>query len=314
MPRRRKPLGYEKWTWAEIQAGRRMTKEEKRWRRMSKKVGLGREALAASQVVTAPATPARTRVRAPALPSLPELARLTDSVARFFSFQWVHHLPDWLQPIVWSLIVTSALALALFRWYRETPWAADVVICVAFVAAGTALGGLIHDGLRLRRRRRAQEEAERAEMRERFRKILARELTTRPMRDFDFAALVEEHAIPRFEADAAAALVYRHFADRVVEDGVITTDERRRLETLARLLEIGPERVTLIESAAKSNRFQAALDDLLADGVVSDFDVKQLEFIRWSLGVDEADWTIGRKRIFAARFEGSFGEGVSDRG
>src|SRR5258705_272060 len=43
-------------------------------------------------------------------------------------------------------------------------------------------------------------------MRERSRKVLARELSTRPRRDFDFAALVAEHAMPRYEADAAAAL------------------------------------------------------------------------------------------------------------
>lgn len=36
MPRRRKPPGYEKWTWAEINAGRRMSKTEKRWNRAFK--------------------------------------------------------------------------------------------------------------------------------------------------------------------------------------------------------------------------------------------------------------------------------------
>src|SRR6266446_2803199 len=36
MPRRTKPLGYERWTWAEINAGRRMNKAEKRWNRVAK--------------------------------------------------------------------------------------------------------------------------------------------------------------------------------------------------------------------------------------------------------------------------------------
>jgi hypothetical protein len=35
MPRRQKPPGYEKWTWDEINAGRRMSKAEKRTRRMA---------------------------------------------------------------------------------------------------------------------------------------------------------------------------------------------------------------------------------------------------------------------------------------
>ena len=36
MPRRQKPAGYEKWTWAEIDAGRRFSKSEKRWNRAAK--------------------------------------------------------------------------------------------------------------------------------------------------------------------------------------------------------------------------------------------------------------------------------------
>ena len=39
MPRRRKPPGYERWTWAEINADRRMSKSEKRWRRVAKERG-----------------------------------------------------------------------------------------------------------------------------------------------------------------------------------------------------------------------------------------------------------------------------------
>ncbi|WP_165253514.1 hypothetical protein [Paludisphaera soli] len=39
MPRRQKPPGYEKWTWDEINQGRKMSKSEKRYRRLG--VGLG---------------------------------------------------------------------------------------------------------------------------------------------------------------------------------------------------------------------------------------------------------------------------------
>jgi hypothetical protein len=34
MARRRKPVGFEKWTWNEINAGRKMSKAEKRWNRI----------------------------------------------------------------------------------------------------------------------------------------------------------------------------------------------------------------------------------------------------------------------------------------
>jgi len=39
MPRRQKPPGFEKWTWAEINAGRKMSKTEKRGRRLAKSFG-----------------------------------------------------------------------------------------------------------------------------------------------------------------------------------------------------------------------------------------------------------------------------------
>jgi hypothetical protein len=39
MPRQQKPPGMEKWTWPEIRAGRRMSKSEKRFRRLAKHMG-----------------------------------------------------------------------------------------------------------------------------------------------------------------------------------------------------------------------------------------------------------------------------------
>lgn len=39
MPRRQKPAGMEKWTWNEINAGRKMSKTEKRYRRLAVSLG-----------------------------------------------------------------------------------------------------------------------------------------------------------------------------------------------------------------------------------------------------------------------------------
>ncbi len=39
MPRRQKPPGMEKWTWDEINAGRKMSKSEKRTRRLAVSLG-----------------------------------------------------------------------------------------------------------------------------------------------------------------------------------------------------------------------------------------------------------------------------------
>jgi hypothetical protein len=211
------------------------------------------------------------------------------------------------------MLIGPALAMAAFRWLSGTPWIVDVLVCLTFLAAGTTIGGLVYDGFRARRERRQKEEAERAELRDEFRKVLARELCTRKKREFDFTRLVAEYAMPRFEADAAAAQVYRRFSDRVVEDGVITDEEQRRLQSLARLLEISPERVTVIEAAAKSDRFHAALEKVLADGVVTADEVRELEEIRASLGVSDEDWEKGRERIGANRFDSLMSPGATQR-
>jgi hypothetical protein len=54
MPRRPKPPGYEKWTWAEINAGRKMSRGERsaahRWQEISK-AGPGFHAFAAVLVI-----------------------------------------------------------------------------------------------------------------------------------------------------------------------------------------------------------------------------------------------------------------------
>jgi hypothetical protein len=167
----------------------------------------------------------------------------------------------------------------------------------------------VHDGVRARRARREKEEAERSQVQERFRTTLVRELRTRPVRDFDFSALVAEHDTPRFEADAAAAAVYRRFSDRVVADGVITAEERTRMDRLARMLEIGAERVVVIEAAAKSERFRGAVDEVLADGVVTEDEALSLEALRVSLGIGRADWTRGLERVRAAKLGPSSGNG-----
>ncbi len=39
MPRRNKPPGMEKWTWDEINQGRKMSKSEKRYRRLAVSLG-----------------------------------------------------------------------------------------------------------------------------------------------------------------------------------------------------------------------------------------------------------------------------------
>ena len=56
MSRREKPFGQERWTWDEIDAGRRFTKAEKRWNHMAKRGGWERD-LNGNYVMPAAAAP-----------------------------------------------------------------------------------------------------------------------------------------------------------------------------------------------------------------------------------------------------------------
>jgi hypothetical protein len=258
-----------------------------------------------------------TVVVAPESPTIKPLPELIWPLVRCFlgfgvrllSCRWIGRVSDWLQPILWALVLTAPIVATIFRWRFEGTLWGDVVFCLTFLVSGCAAGGLIHDGLRARRVRREEEEAERAKESERFRRILVRELQTRKIRDFDFSALVEEQGTRRFEADTAAAAVFRHFSNQVVADGVITDEERARMDRLARMLEIDPARVAVIEAAAKAERFRSAVDEVLADGVVTEEESRWLESLRISLGVDRADWSKEMDRIQATDAISGIGEG-----
>src|SRR4051812_31132592 len=74
-----------------------------------------------------------------------------------------------------------------------------------------------------------------------FREVLARELRGRRLSEFSYPEFVARCQIPREEADKAAADLYRGLCGRVWADGVVSDDERKKLNTLARALDIGQE-------------------------------------------------------------------------
>ncbi|AGA29240.1 tellurite resistance TerB family protein [Singulisphaera acidiphila] len=323
--RRQKPPGYEKWTWVEIEAGRRMSKQEKRLRRIAKSLNAHQRQLDVPNVpfrapppVVPRADANRPRELIPiaihvaprtVTPSPPIFRPLLGKLGRFLSSQWIDELPEWSQPIAWSLILTSPVVIAAIRWLHPGPAALDSVFCLMFMVVGAGAGGLVYDGLQRRRLQREEEESERQQLRDWFGATIIQELRTCPVRDFDFQSLATRCQMPRFDADRAAAAVYRQFSDRFVADGIITSDERRKLSTLAKVLEIGNDRVAVIEAAAKSDRFKGALDKVLADGVVTREESRELEQLRESLDLCEEDWRKAQARIEAEKAHPSSSRG-----
>lgn len=366
MPRRRKPPGYGRWTWAEINAGRRMSKSEKRWNRMARDlnwdqrsdgtyqapaqavpllvislvlmfalavlapngvhntkgdagaaativflllavamlllplIGHNRPSSSESEPAPSPA-PTPVPARPPALPVVgPFLKKALGGAAGILSLPWMDRLPEWAQPIAWPLVLMSPLVGVAVRWRHGGSLPGDLALCLVFMMTIAVFVRLIRASMAVRRSRREQEDAERKADRKRFQAALVRELRIRPTREFDFAALVAREAVARFDADCAAAEVYRRFSDKAVEDGVITAAERRGMDQVARMLEIGPDRVAVIEASAKSGRYREAVTDVLADGVVTEDEARSLEALRASLEVSESDRLEGEIKIRAA--------------
>ena len=361
MPRQRKPVGYERWTWAEIHAGRRMSRAEKRWNRIGNNLDwqrrpdgsyqappeaapvlvvilglmmlLGilapnglehthgdagllalvvfflligamllllvvgqnrpRSGTAAATITVGPAPAPLTPARAPSPPVLRPAAW---AVARWFggvlSGRWIGRLPDWAQPIAWSLLLTCPPIPLAVRWHSGGSPALDSIVAIGLVAWCGAGYGLVRQALAARSERRQEKDAQLASARAHFRSALIAELRLRPLRDFDFESLIARESVPRFEADYVAGVVYRQYSDNVVEDGVITATERRHLDMLASVLGISRERVEVIESAAKCDRFRRALADTLADGVITEDEARSLQELRESLQLSPEDGRI----------------------
>jgi hypothetical protein len=157
----------------------------------------------------------------------------------------------------------------------------ELLLVSVFVGAGGTVGYLVYDHLRARR----QAEERRAAERLLFRESLVRELRLRKPAGFRFDDFVAECRVDRDDADAAADEVYLGLCRKVVADGVVTDEERRKLAVLAGALAIDGGRAAQIESQAKGEAYERAVGDALADGVVTAEEAAELEALRRSLGI-----------------------------
>jgi hypothetical protein len=120
-----------------------------------------------------------------------------------------------------------------------------------------------------RLQRQAHEEEKRLQIAH-FREALVREIRGRKLAEFSFSDFVAFCEIPRAEADRIADDIYTHLCRTVLDDGVVTLDEQRKMMVLAKALEISKERAERIELEIKGHVYRRTVEDVLADGVVSD--------------------------------------------
>jgi hypothetical protein len=220
-----------------------------------------------------------------ALPGLKALGGLVD----LLSFRWLSSLPEWAVLAVWGILFALP-PIALIIWFARGGAASNVFLCAAFTVAGAGAGRLLHEHLRRARARRAEEEAA---TRSRFRALLASELKSRRLEEVRFSELVAGGGIARRDADLVADEMFRRVADRFALDGVITEQERSKLQVLARALEIAPDRAARIEGSAKADRYRQAVSDALVDGTVTEEEAHMLNRLQAQLGIRESAWSPG---------------------
>jgi len=158
-----------------------------------------------------------------------------------------------------------------------------IVLSLA-VALVSACGGT-YVYMEARNARKIQEEERRAGE-ESFRLALGREIREK-RKQFVFEDLVERIGLPREDADRVALDLFRDLSERVVEDGVITSDERHKLDVFARLLEIEPSTAARIEQGAKDRHYRSAVSGVLADGRIGEEEAHRLKSLRASLAIDD---------------------------
>lgn len=123
----------------------------------------------------------------------------------------------------------------------------ELLLASVFMVAGGTASYLVYDHIRSKRQAEERRAAERLLLRD----SLVRELRLRKPAGFRFEDFVAECGVDRADADAAADEVYLGLCRKVVADGVVTDEERRKLDVLARALAIDPGRAAGIESRAK---------------------------------------------------------------
>ncbi len=178
------------------------------------------------------------------LPSVKILKPIGDVLA----FRWFDALPGWASPIAWGLLL-SLPVVSLLAWFSTKSIAAGCFLCASFILAGGGTGRLVYEFLRQSREARLEKASA---SRSRFRAVLANELRTQPLDVVKFSELVSESAVVREDADRIADELFGKVIGKFLVDGILTNQERAKLDALARALEIDSARAKRLEEDAKS--------------------------------------------------------------
>jgi len=158
-------------------------------------------------------------------------------------------------------------------------------MCGKEVVAIAVFGFLFLDG----KRKREQEEAERAERLAAFPDALWRELRSVGLENFDLWDLAERCGVHSEDASEAAGAIYERILAPILDDLVISEAERRKLDAYAHALCIEPAEVDEIEKRARLFLYQTALNEAAYDGVLTQDELNSLKRLQSKLNLSSKE-------------------------
>jgi hypothetical protein len=198
------------------------------------------------------------------------------------SCRWLDSLPEWLEPIGWGVLACGPVAGAAIYFLSDRTLGA---LAFAAIWCALSIGAIIRLCGAIAQHRKARATRTQEDVLARFAERLFRELKTQAKNQFDLDAIAREEGIDAAIVRAATEKLYATYADQIAADGIITRDERARIDQLAAMLHIDFVTGVNIERAAKLARYRRAVADVLADGVVTQAEKQLLMELRLTLDI-----------------------------
>ncbi len=126
------------------------------------------------------------------------------------------------------------------------------------------------------------------EERENFKTAIVERLGKLGSADFDMPVFARECQVSGTTATQVAKELYAKLCAKAVEDGLISSDERGKLNRLAQALSLDESTVQSIEQEHKGRRYKAAVEKTLADGTITEAEDRLLRQLRKNFGLSPA--------------------------
>lgn len=120
-----------------------------------------------------------------------------------------------------------------------------------------------------------------------FKQALVSRLQKQGSADFDMSSFISECQVANSTASEVAEDIFGQVCQKAVLDGVITKDERGKLDRLANALGLDQTKAHSIEERIKGRRYVSVAESALADGKISESEAATLVQLRKNFGITQ---------------------------